>query len=574
MLKFYLNKRIIGGLVVALLILFSLAYLSLQNKERLVANSDSVAHTLDVLFQSERVLSIATNLELGQRGFAITGNDTFLVTYSLAKGLADGEIDKLKLLTKDNPHQYSKVLEIQKMLNRLADFSEKAVQTRQASFENALAMNSTLQGKFLLDSVRLTIGNFQNEEHRLLRIRSERNDHGVTNFNRTFIYLLVATTLILLLIFYAINVSLKARIESQMQLSLALSEIEDLYNNAPCGYHSLDERGIVVNANNTLCNWLGYKREEIVGQVRFPELLSKDSHSIFEEEFAKFKRTGVVRDLEMTLIGKDNRLLPISLSAVAIKDEEGRYIRSRTITIDNTDRKRAEMEIRNLNHELEAFTYSVSHDLRAPLRSVDGYARILQEDYGSKLDQEGERVINVIMNNAKRMGKLIDDLLEFARLGRKELQRTNVDMTGLVNSIKKELLDEAGKRKIEIRIHPLDSAPVDIDMIKQVWINLLSNAVKYTGKIENAFIEVSSTKSDQFVEYIVKDNGVGFDMQYVSKLFGVFQRLHRIQDFAGTGVGLAIVKRVVDKHHGKVWAEAALNEGATFHFSIPIDNGK
>lgn len=573
MLKFYLNKRIIGGLVVALLILFSLAYLSLQNKERLVANSNSVAHTLDVLFQSERVLSIVTNLELGQRGFTITGNDTFLVTYTIAKSLVAKEVGKLKTLTQDNRYQEAKVAELERIVHRLASFCEQAVQTRQSSFEEALKLNSTLQGKYLLDSIRLSISNFQNEEHRLLRIRSERNHEGVTNFNSTFIYLLVATTLILLLIFYAININLKARIQSQTRLSLALNEIEDLYNNAPCGYHSLDEGGIVVNANNTLCNWLGYKREEIVGRVRFPELLSKESHPIFEEEFAKFKKTGAVRDLELTLIGKDNKLLPISLSAVAIKNEEGRYVRSRTITIDNTDRKRAEMEIRNLNHELEAFTYSVSHDLRAPLRSVDGYARILQEDYGSKLDQEGERVINVIMNNAKRMGKLIDDLLEFARLGRKELQRSNVDMTGLVNSVKKELLDEVRGRSVEIKINPLDSAPVDIDMIKQVWVNLLSNAVKYTSKNEDAFIEVSSTKSDQFVEYIVKDNGVGFDMLYVSKLFGVFQRLHRIQDFAGTGVGLAIVKRVVEKHHGKVWAVSVPDQGATFYFSIPIDNG-
>jgi light-regulated signal transduction histidine kinase (bacteriophytochrome) len=126
----------------------------------------------------------------------------------------------------------------------------------------------------------------------------------------------------------------------------------------------------------------------------------------------------------------------------------------------------------------------------------------------------------------------------------------------------------------KLKLNPLDSAPVDIDMVKQVWLNLLSNAIKYTGKVESACIEIFSIKSDQFVEYVVKDNGVGFDMQYVSKLFGVFQRLHRIQDFSGTGVGLAIVKRVVEKHNGRVWAEAVLNKGATFHFSIPIHDGK
>ncbi|HEY0742672.1 MAG TPA: CHASE3 domain-containing protein [Chryseosolibacter sp.] len=574
MLKFYFNKRIIAGVVAALLILFSLAYLSLENKSRLVANSDSVAHTLDVLLQSERVLSLATNMELGQRGFAITGNDTFLLTFNRAKNAITEEVKALTDITADNSKQQAKVTQLNSLVLRLATFCETAVRTRERGFDEAIKLNSTLQGKFLLDSVRQAVAQFQEEEHRLLAVRSARNDHGIMSFNRTFIYLLVAITLILLVTFYAINVNLKARIESEMQLNLALNEIEDLYNNAPCGYHSLDHRGVVVNVNNTLCNWLGYKREEIVGRVRFPELLAEESHPVFEEEFAKFKDTGMVRDLEMTLVGKNGALLPISLSAIAIKDEQGRYIKSRTITIDNTDRKKAEMEIKNLNRELEAFTYSVSHDLRAPLRSVDGYARILQEDYGTKLDAEGERVINVIVNNARRMGKLIDDLLEFARLGRKELQRTNVDMTSLVNSVKKELLDDHRGRSIEIRISQLDSAPVDIDMIKQVWVNLLSNAIKYTGKTENPRIEVFSIASEDEIEYVVSDNGVGFDMQYVSKLFGVFQRLHRIQDFSGTGVGLAIVKRVVEKHHGRVWANAVLNEGATFHFSIPTNNGK
>lgn len=574
MLKFYFNRKIIAGVIAALGILFSLAYLSYENRARLVANSDSVAHTLDVLFQAERVLTVATNLELGQRGFAITGNDTFLTTYVRAKNEIPKELAGLKRLTSDNPHQQERIARLQIVLQHLSEFSAKAVEVRRTAFDEAVRLNSSLEGKGLLDSVRGLVGEIQAEEHGLLKTRSLHADRGIVNFNRTFIWLLVAITLILLLVFYAINVNLKARVESESQLKLAFREIEDLYNNAPCGYHSLDDRGIVVNANNTLCNWLGYTREEIVGKVRFPDLLSADSHPIFEEEFSKFKETGVVRDLEMTLIGKNKIPLPISLSAIAIRDEGGRYLKSRTITIDNTDRKKAEMEIKNLNQELEAFTYSVSHDLRAPLRSVDGYARILQEDYSSKLDPEGERVINVIMNNARRMGKLIDDLLDFARLGRKELQRSHVDMTGLVNSIKKELLEEERERRIQIEIKSLHSAPVDIDMIKQVWLNLLSNAIKYTGKTENATIEISSIKSDHFVEYIVKDNGVGFDMQYVSKLFGVFQRLHRIQDFSGTGVGLAIVRRVVEKHHGRVWAEGVLNQGATFHFSIPINDDK
>ncbi|HEY0654528.1 MAG TPA: CHASE3 domain-containing protein [Chryseosolibacter sp.] len=570
MLKFYFDKRIIVGLLAALAILFSLAYLSHENKKALVTSSDSVAHTLDVLFQAERVLNVATNLELGQRGFTITGNDTFLITFNNARVEIDQPIETLNILTLDNPRQQQRVAALKQMMKRLLQFSQEAVETRKADVGKAMALNASLRGKLTLDSIRLSISDIQAEEHRLLKIRTARNQAEVTQFNRTFIYLVVAITVLLLLIFYAINVNLKARVESEARFDLAMREVEDLYNNAPCGYHSLNEHGVIVNVNNTLCNWLGYSREELIGKCSFITLLNDRSKAIFREAFPKFKIEGSVYDLEFGLIRKDGSEFPVALSAVALRDEEGRFVKSRAVTVDTTDRKKAEAEILNLNRELEAFTYSVSHDLRAPLRSIDGYARILQEDYSEKLDTEGNRVINVIMNNAKRMGKLIDDLLEFARLGRKELQRSAVDMTGLVNSIKKELIEEEKGRIIDFKIDTLHSAPVDIDMIKQVWLNLLSNAIKYTGKTSHAQIEISSQRFDHRVEYRVKDNGVGFDMTYVAKLFGVFQRLHRIQDFSGTGVGLAIVKRIVEKHHGKVWAEGRLNEGATFYFSIPI----
>jgi PAS domain S-box-containing protein len=574
MLKFYLDKRIIVGLVIALSILFWLTYLSHSNKSRVVSSSDSVAHTLDVLYRSEVLLTIATNLELGQRGYCITGNDTFLITLVKAKNQIEGEVIKVKALTKDNPLQHDRVASLEYTLHALVNFTDSAVSARKLDFRTAQAFNASLKGKVMLDEIRKVISEIQIEENRLLAIRTQRNHAGITEFNRTFIYLLVAITIILVLIFYAINITLKRRVESENQLNLALTEIEDLYNNAPCGYHSLNDKGIIVNINNTLCNWLGYTRAQLVGKFSFSDIITEDSKKTFKESFSKFKEAGAVYDLEFEFARKNGTTFPVLLSAVAIKNSSGNYVKSRSITIDNTERKKSEIEIRNLNNELEAFTYSVSHDLRAPLRSVDGYARILQEDYGDKLDGEAQRVINVIINNARRMGKLIDDLLEFARLGRKELSKSRVDMTHLVNSVKRELVEDVAGRYVEIVIRKLDDSAVDIDMIKQVWLNLLSNAIKYSGKKEKALIEVYSEKSDGSVKYVVKDNGVGFDMQYVSKLFGVFQRLHRIQDFSGTGVGLAIVKRIVDKHHGDVWAEGKLNEGAIFYFSIPIDDVK
>lgn len=226
----------------------------------------------------------------------------------------------------------------------------------------------------------------------------------------------------------------------------------------------------------------------------------------------------------------------------------------------------AETRTQQVNKELEAFTYSVSHDLRAPLRSIDGYARVLYEDYGDKLDADAHKVLTVIMNNAKKMGRLIDDLLEFSRIGRKEVSRSLVDMHSLVENIVKEFPEHI---QGTITISELHTVRGDFNMLQQVWINLINNAIKYSSKNQKAVIEIRSVRENHSIVYQISDNGVGFDMKYIHKLFGVFQRLHKSVDFEGTGVGLALVQRIIQKHDGRVWAEAAVDKGATFYFSLP-----
>ena len=228
------------------------------------------------------------------------------------------------------------------------------------------------------------------------------------------------------------------------------------------------------------------------------------------------------------------------------------------------------IQLEAANQELEAFSYSISHDLRAPLRAMDGFSRILLEEYAPQLPAEAQRYLGLVRDNAQQMGHLIEDLLAFSRLSRQPLNKQTVAPAELVRQVLAELRAEQEGRKVEVTIGDLPACEADPALLKQVWVNLLSNALKFTRKREDAQHRnrcPSQIRQPECI-YFVKDNGVGFDMQYANKLFGVFQRLHRAEEYEGTGVGLAIVQRIVHRHGGRIWAEAEVDKGATFYFTL------
>jgi light-regulated signal transduction histidine kinase (bacteriophytochrome) len=229
----------------------------------------------------------------------------------------------------------------------------------------------------------------------------------------------------------------------------------------------------------------------------------------------------------------------------------------------------ANREFMVLNRELETFSYSVSHDLRAPLRAIDGFARALTEDYAATLDAEGQRLLGVIRANASRMGRLIDDLLTLSRLGRKSLEPAPLDLASMARGVVAELATAEPGRQVQVDIGPLPQAYGDPGLVRQVLVNLIGNAFKFTRGQRDARVEIGARVENGETAYYVRDNGAGFDMQYAQKLFGVFQRLHRADEFDGTGIGLALVQRIVHRHGGRVWAEARVNQGATFSFTLP-----
>ena len=231
-------------------------------------------------------------------------------------------------------------------------------------------------------------------------------------------------------------------------------------------------------------------------------------------------------------------------------------------------------ECKEANKELEAFCYTVSHDLRAPLRGIVGFSQILAQDCASSLNEEGQRLLGIIQRETQRMGRLVDALLKFSRLGRQHLRSSVLDMTALARAALEELTPLHAGRKLEFELNPLPPARGDEALMGQVFVNLLSNALKFTGRREVGRIEIAGQTGSHDNTYYVKDNGAGFDARYAHKLFGVFQRLHGNEEFEGSGVGLALVQRIINRHGGRVWAESKVNEGATFFFTVPLEKQK
>jgi light-regulated signal transduction histidine kinase (bacteriophytochrome) len=225
-------------------------------------------------------------------------------------------------------------------------------------------------------------------------------------------------------------------------------------------------------------------------------------------------------------------------------------------------------ELEAANKELEAFSYSVSHDLRAPLRAIDGFTRMFQDSCGEKIPSESRPYLERVINNTKRMSRLIDDLLRFSRFSRQPLNKKSVAMGALVHEVFQELLSSETGRQIEVCVGGLPDCQADPALLKQVLFNLFSNAIKFTRQRQTAVIEVGSQEEDGECIYFVRDNGAGFDMKYADKLFGVFQRLHSWDQFEGTGIGLANVQRIVHRHGGRIWATAEVDKGATFYFTL------
>jgi PAS domain S-box-containing protein len=701
--KLSLERKVTLGFAAALIVLVLVSIAAWWNVARFRSTLYWVDRARQALNWLEQTRSDVLSMQAGVRGFALTGSDEALEPFHRSSTRITQALVELRPLLRDNARQEERLDRLEPLIARLSAFMADRIAARRSRGLDAAAETEAVPvGQRAVEEFIRAVDEMAAAERALLDARLDR----ANTFGRLTVFTIVgASALACGFVAVAgkiVRRDLRLRRQTEIALKESFDRVEDLYNRAPCGYHSLDERGVFVAINDTELQWLGYTRNDVVRRMNFIDILSPASAAVFPARFRRFKENGSVAGVEYEWRRKDGTIIPVLLNATAIYDEAGNYVASRATAFDITEQKRAELErdrfftlsrdllciagsdgrfkrinpawaqslgygdddfmarpfidfvhpgdvaatkvqlarliagrevigfenrlqckdgtfrwfrwnarpvvsekliyasahdvteqrvsaeriqwlnadlatraaqLEAANHELESFSYSVSHDLRAPLRHIDGFASLLVKRANTSLDAEGRRFVATISKSAKQMGTLIDDLLAFSRIGRVPLCLEPVSHDQILADVIANGRYDSETRRIEWEIGRLPAGRGDAAMLRQVWSNLIENAVKYSGKAPISRITIGAScdsTSGQNV-FHVRDNGVGFDMAYADKLFGVFQRLHGATEFEGTGIGLANVRRIVTRHGGRTWAESRLGEGATFYFSLPMD---
>jgi PAS domain S-box-containing protein len=382
--------------------------------------------------------------------------------------------------------------------------------------------------------------------------------------------------------------TIEEREKAEKELDRSELRYKKLYDSMMDGFVITSIEGRILEFNNAFASMLMYEYDELKSKninMLTPSKWHNEEKGIIEKQVFGL---GYSETYEKEMIKKDGSIFPVELRTHLIVNDQNEKEGMWAIIKDITERKKIELmtqklneeleqrvkertsQLKNLNQELEAFSYSVSHDLRTPLRIISGYSKILFEEYSNELSEDAKTLLEGITKNTNNMNCLIDDLLEFSKLNRKEVALTEINFEKIFDEVFNEISNSTNKDKVKVNISELPIVKGDNALLKQVAANLISNAFKFTSKVENPEINISANIENSMAIFCIKDNGVGFDMSYSSKLFGVFQRLHKQNEYEGTGVGLAIVKRIINRHGGKVWAESELNKGSTFYFSLPL----
>jgi PAS domain S-box-containing protein len=585
--------KILAGFLLAIsLLLFGGAYTYRTSVE--LANSvEWVAHTQEVRAALANLYGSLSGAELAQRDYLLTGKRARLDDYARLVDAVHHHLGEFGRLTNDNAAQRRNSAALGAVVDiYLQDLDASLTAFRSYGLPAASAVLGAGRRIGDIEEVRVITDRMEAVEKRLL---AERQAAAVRVRHATLISLLVTlafASAIFGALFRGAHREMRARRDAEADLLEANRFLDSLIENLPVMVFVKDAQTLrYVRQNRATLELLGLSKEEVIGKLDRDFLPAEQADFVLARDREVLAAGRLVNVPEQSIDSRLHGVRILNTMKMPIFDESGKPKFLLGISVDITERKLAEGAMRELNaelqakaaqleatnKELESFTYSVSHDLRAPLRAIDGFALMLEEDYEDRLEGEGMRYLSVVRENSRKMGLLIDDLLTFSRLGRQPVARSEVNVDSLVREVVEEVLnveflgDRARTAAVpHIEVDPLPPAHGDRGLLRQVWTNLIANAVKYSSKAAQPLIQVSGRQVGSENHYCVRDNGVGFNMQYAGQLFHVFQRLHRADEFGGTGVGLAIVHRVVTRHGGRVWAEGQVDQGAVFSFALPL----
>lgn len=563
------------GVFLALVILVAMVGLAYRTIHAFADTSAAVLHTHEVRDILAAALAGVQSVETGARGYVITGDSQFLEEYEQGRAAIGQTLPRLRLLVTDNPKRQSQIDLLEPLVEqKLAVSGRNIAIRREQGLTQAAADVATAEGKDIMDRIRAVLATLQAEENRLLAQRLEASRlHG----KQTVAMLaggLILNGLLVLAVILLIRRDWRIREEAKQELERFFSlSLDFLCISSADGYFK--------RVSPAVTDTLGWTVEEFLARPFIENVHPEDRPATLREVEAQIVEGRKVLSFENRYRHKDGgwRVLswksvpqPGGLMYATARDVTERKENERAYRQLHADLQRRARELEAANAELEAFSYSVSHDLRAPLRHIDGYAQLLRKQAGAQLDASGQRYLDNIGVSARNLGVLIDELLTFSRMGRAEMRWLPVDMGEAVTEVVRTLEPETQGRGITWQVAELPTVRADPVMLRQVWSNLLGNAVKYTRDQPQPCIEIAH-RLDQTDGHVfsVRDNGAGFDMQYAAKLFGVFQRLHGANEFEGTGIGLANVRRIIHRHGGRTWAEGTVGVGATFHFSLPAE---
>ena len=570
----------------AVMLLASIAIVSYGSVDALRGRTAWLAHSHEVQAALEGLRSEYRHARIAWRSFVLDLGPAALREFDEATVAVRRELDRLTDLTVDSAAQQERLARMRPMVERDLATLTAAVRVERdspsQSPEEAVARMRSVQ---LERPALLALAQaFKDDEQRLLERRAQEFESS----SRSALLIIVAGNAAGFALLLWTFVMLKRRDDERQRAEQRLQRsnvfLDSLVENIPSMIFVKDATDLrFTRFNRAGEELLGYSNAELLGKGDRDFFPPSEAEAFTAADRAVLDGRRLLDIAQETVHTRHRGVRTLHTVKVPVLDADGTPLYLLGVSEDITERKQAEREIERLNAslsrraaeleasnaELASFSYSVSHDLRAPLRAIDGFALMLEEDHAARLDDEGRRYLSVIRANSQRMGTLIDDLLAFSRLGRQAITQQPLDMNQLVDDVIAEVRQGEGSTAARIDVERLPPAPGDRALIRQVWANLLSNALKYSSKRAEPRVRVSGRSEGGEAIYTVADNGAGFDMEYADKLFGVFQRLHRADEFPGTGVGLAIVQRIVTRHGGSMRAEGKVDAGAEFSFVLP-----